>query len=71
MTSGEQFQGVVEIFTYLRPARAEAPFPRQFPFSAGAYMLCDELRQFVLHCTGFASKINLRLVCMAVILCVC
>ena len=56
----EQYQGVIEIFPYQNSELAKAPFPRKFPFSAMAYMIYEQLKRFVTHCTHYASKINLR-----------
>ena len=56
----EQYQGVIEIFPYQDSELAKAPFPKKFPFSAMVYMIYEQLKRFVTHCTYYASKINLR-----------
>ena len=58
----EQFQGMIEIFPYQDSTLAKAPFPKKFPFSAMVYMIYEQLKRFVTHCTDYASKINLRYV---------
>ena len=49
-----------EIFPYQDSELAKAPFPRKFPFSAMVYMVYEQLKRFVINCTDYASKINLR-----------
>lgn len=58
----EQFKGVLEIFPYEDPKLAAAPYPKSFPFSSMVYQIFYQLRQFVVNCTNFADKLNLRYV---------
>lgn len=58
----EQFKGVLEIFPYGDAELAAAPYPKSFPFSSMVYQIFVQLRQFVINCTSFADKLNLRCV---------
>ena len=56
----DQYQGVQDIFPLKDKPLAEAPFPKRFPFSAMVHQVYDQLKQFVVKCTGYADKLNLR-----------
>lgn len=60
VTTDEQFKGLLEIFPYENPELESAPFPKALPFSSMVYQVFDQLKQFVINCTRFAAKLNLR-----------
>ena len=48
------------MFPYHDPELETAPFPKAFPFSSMVYQVFYQLKQFVVNCTRFAAKLNLR-----------
>ena len=60
VSTDEQFRGLLEVFPYDDPELEAAPFPKSFPFSPMVYQVFYQLKQFVVNCTSFADKLNLR-----------
>lgn len=60
VTTKEQYLGVVEIFPYKNSDLAAAPYPKSFPFSSMVYQVFNQLKQFVMNCTSFADRLDLR-----------
>lgn len=60
VTTDEQFKGILEVFPYEDSQLEKAPFPKAFPFSPSVFQVFDQLKQFVINCTRFAARLNLR-----------
>lgn len=56
----DQYHGVLEVFPYQNLHLAHAPFPKNFPFSGMVPQVFRQLKLFVLNCTFYADKLNLR-----------
>ena len=58
--TGDQYYGVLDLFPYNDVELAAAPYPKCFPFSGVVPQVFKQLKLFVVHCTGYADKLNLR-----------
>ena len=55
-----EFKTVVETFPHSgSPSLEEAPFPRQFPFSAMVPRVYEEVKEFIRACVKFSEDLNL------------
>ncbi len=60
VSTDEQYHGVLDVFPYQDLELAAAPYPKTFPFSGMVQQVYQQLQLFIISCTGYADKLNLR-----------
>ena len=54
-----EYNNVTESFPFSNTLLEEAPFPKQFPFSAMVPRVYNEVKDFILSCVKFSEDLNL------------
>ncbi|XP_059093214.1 exocyst complex component 6B-like [Tigriopus californicus] len=55
----DEYSSVTNNFPLTSPSLEEAPFPRQFPFSAMVPKVYNEVKEFILSCVQFSQDLHL------------
>ncbi len=67
MTTPVEYKSIIDCFPYSNASLEEAPFPKQFPFSAMVVRVFTEVKEFILSCVKFSEDLNLSQVKNAIV----